>query len=133
MPLTSKHDGDTMTRHSFARRSGMRFVAGSALALTAAFALGLRTSSAAPATQPAGELSALNGDWPAFHGGGQLRGEAKPPLAPGDLKLRWTYKAGDERAPIEGSAAIVGDTVYVADAKGTLHALGLADASVKWK
>ena len=88
---------------------------------------------AAPATQQAGEISALNGDWPAFHGGGQLRGLAQPPLAQGDLTLRWTYRTGDERAPVEGSAAIVGDTVYVADTKGTLHALNLADAAVKWK
>lgn len=126
-----------MTSHPFLRKSGLRLLAGSTLALTAAFCLRLpmpAAAGAAPVTQPAGELSALNGDWPAFHGGGQLRGEAKPPLAQGELKLRWTYKAGgDERAPIEGSAAIVGDTVYIADTRGTLHALNLADAAVKWK
>src|SRR5690349_21820376 len=69
----------------------------------------------APATQPAHARTAIpstaNGTWPGFHGGGTLRGDA-PPLAPNpvsQLVRRWTYKAGEEeRAEIEGSAAIVG-------------------------
>ena len=92
---------------------------------------------AVPASQPAttaAPATALSGDWPAFHGGGGLRGEAKPlPGSGNSLAVRWTYKTGEEdRASVEASVAIVGDTVYVPDLKGTLHAVNLSDGKRKW-
>src|SRR4051812_15009173 len=82
---------------------------------------------ATPATQPATQpvLSTLDGDWPAFHGGGTLAGATAAivdaPVAGANVPLavRWQYKCGPEGevAEIEGSAAIVGDTVYIADGK----------------
>jgi outer membrane protein assembly factor BamB len=71
-------------------------------------------------------------DWIGFHNGGLLTGEAAPIGAP-PMRLRWTYRT-DETEPIGviGSAAIVGDTVYVADQKGTLHAIKLADGKRAW-
>lgn len=91
----------------------------------------------APASQPAtgpAPVVALSGDWPAFHGGGGLRGEAKPLVESGNaLAVRWTYKTGEEdRAAVEASVAIVGDAVYIPDLKGTLHAVNLSDGKRKW-
>ena len=42
----------------------------------------------------------------------------------------WTYEAGDA---IESSAAIVDGVVYVGSQTGDLHAINLADGSLKWK
>jgi outer membrane protein assembly factor BamB len=73
-------------------------------------------------------------DWPAFHGGGPLTGEAAAadPGAP-PMKVRWAYKTGEEHpAAILGSPAIVGDTVYVGDAEGTLHAVDLKTGKARW-
>jgi eukaryotic-like serine/threonine-protein kinase len=72
-------------------------------------------------------------DWPAFHGGGPLRGEsASDPGAP-PMKTRWTYRTNDDDpAGIAGSAAIVGDTVYVGDVAGTLHAIDLKTGKRRW-
>src|SRR4051812_14578882 len=72
-------------------------------------------------------------DWPAFHAGGGLTGEAKADPGPPPMKTRWTYRTSAEHpAPILGSAAIVGDTVYAADADGTLHAINLASGKARW-
>ena len=49
---------------------------------------------------------------------------------PATLKLLWTYDAGDA---IESSAAIADGVVYVGSRTGELHAVNLADGSVKWK
>jgi outer membrane protein assembly factor BamB len=71
---------------------------------------------------------------PAFQGGGTLRGVVAP-IAPPPYQVRWTFKAGGEdgeRAAIENNPTIAGDTVYVSDAAGTLHALNLADGKPKW-
>lgn len=85
---------------------------------------GLLQTSAAQSTRPA--------DWPAFHGGGALTGQAAPIGAP-PMKLRWTYKVSqDEPVRILGSAAIVGQTVYVADHRGIVHAINLADGTKRW-
>lgn len=87
-----------------------------------------------PATQPAlpsTPLSAADGDWPGFHGGGELRGEAKP-IAAKPLVKRWTFKPAEDAGEIEASAAIVGDSAYVGDAKGRLYRLGLADGKPRW-
>lgn len=83
-----------------------------------------------PAANPA-PLSAAAGDWPAFHGGGELRGEAKP-IGTGALARRWMFKPDEDPGAIEESAAIVGQFVYVGDAKGRLYCLALADGKPKW-
>lgn len=75
-------------------------------------------------------------DWPAFHRGGALTGEAAASADPGPppLKTRWTYRTSDAgRAAILASVAIVGDAVYVADAGGVLHAVDLKTGKVRWK
>jgi outer membrane protein assembly factor BamB len=76
-----------------------------------------------------------NTDWPAFHRGGELRGEAKGVSGGGgaEMNVRWTYSTDDAQpAGIEGGAAIVGDTVYVGDGVGKLHAVDLATGKRKW-
>ena len=84
---------------------------------------------AAPATAPA----SASADSPAFRGGGALTGAVADFPAP-PYKVRWTYVTSDEdRAGVEGSAAIVGDTVYVADNKGVVHAIDLASGKNRWK
>jgi outer membrane protein assembly factor BamB len=70
---------------------------------------------------------------PAFQGGGPLRGVGEP-IAPPPYQVRWQFKAGDDetRASIENNPTIAGDTVYIADSNGVLHALALADGKVRW-
>jgi outer membrane protein assembly factor BamB len=71
-------------------------------------------------------------NWHAFHRGGELRGEAPAVGAP-PMNVRWTYYTDEaEPAGIEGGAAIVGDTVYVGDGKGKLHAVDLQTGKRKW-
>jgi outer membrane protein assembly factor BamB len=83
---------------------------------------------AGPATRPA--------DFAAFRDGGGLAGIAAPLAAP-PMTLRWTYHAGadepQQHVAIESAAAISGGTVYVADDRGTLHAIDLASGKGKWK
>ncbi|MDD4891557.1 MAG: PQQ-binding-like beta-propeller repeat protein [Phycisphaerae bacterium] len=79
---------------------------------------------AAPATQPASQP-----DWPAFHGGGPLLGVAPAAPAP-PLKLRWTYRV--DKAGFANSAAIVGDTVYIADDTHSVHAINLKTGERRW-
>jgi len=93
-----------------------------------------------PESKPASAASApaaqTGGDCSAFHYGGPLLGVAEPPLAPPPYAVRWTYKAqtpDGERAGIDAAAAVVGDTVYVADDKTTLHAIDLSTGKGKWK
>ena len=70
--------------------------------------------------------------WPAFHGGGPLRGVAAPIGAP-PMKERWSYVTNeDDPSSIEGGAAVADGTAYVGDQDGTLHAIGLADGKRKW-
>ncbi len=95
---------------------------------TSATAHAATTRAAAPRA-----VEGVVGDWTGFQGSGALRGQASG-LARPPLKLKWMYKTSDgERAGVMGSVAIVGSSVYVADDKGTLHALNLADGSVRWK
>ena len=70
---------------------------------------------------------------PAFQGGGPLRGVGEP-VPPPPYEVRWKFKAGDDenRASIENNPTIAGDTVYVPDSNGVLHALALADGKVRW-
>lgn len=71
-------------------------------------------------------------DWPAFHGGGALVGEAAP-IGPPPMRVRWTYRADElESVPILGSAAIVGNSAYVADRNGILHSIDLVSGKRNW-
>lgn len=89
------------------------------------------TVGAGPATRPA--------DYAAFRDGGGLSGVA-PPLPhsntphPAPFKLRWTYQTGEagEASSIAAAAAISEKTVYVADGRGTLHAVDIATGKKKW-
>ena len=67
--------------------------------------------------------------WSQFRGGHQLLGVSVSNV-PRDLKLLWTYEAGET---IESSAAIVGGVVYVGSQSGELAALNLSNGSVRWK
>ena len=67
--------------------------------------------------------------WPQFRGSPALTGISAATL-PATLKLLWTYEAGDA---IDSSAAIADGVVYVGSQTGELHAVNLADGSLKWK
>jgi len=76
----------------------------------------------------AGLLSAAD-DWPQFRGNPQLTGIATSSV-PANLKLLWTYDAGDS---IESSAAISGGTVYVGSQSKDLLAIDLENGKLRWK
>lgn len=68
-----------------------------------------------------------------YQGTGPLLGIA-PDIAPPPYELKWTYKTNEaERAGVESAPVIAGDTVYVADSRGVLHAIELASGKVRWK
>ncbi|HJQ68119.1 MAG TPA: PQQ-binding-like beta-propeller repeat protein [Blastocatellia bacterium] len=67
--------------------------------------------------------------WPQFRGNLQLTGISLTPV-PRDLKLLWTYEAGES---IESSAAILHGTVFVGSQKAELVALDLQSGAVRWK
>ena len=68
-------------------------------------------------------------NWSQFRGNPRLTGVSDSKV-PADLKLLWTYEAGDS---IESSAAIVGSTVFVGSQKGELVSLNLENGAVYWK
>jgi len=68
-------------------------------------------------------------NWSQFRGNQQLTGVSRANL-PTQLKLLWTYEAGDS---IESSAAVVGGTTFVATQRGELIALSLENGTVYWK
>jgi outer membrane protein assembly factor BamB len=110
------------------RVKALRYFASASLLL-----LVLLVASAAPtaAAEPATTQAAPAQAW-AFHGGGPLLGQA-PDLGPPPMKLRWTYRGDEEGdAAIEGAATIARGTVYVADAKGLVHAIDLASGERRW-
>src|SRR5688500_13334714 len=114
---------------AFTRTACALFLLGGGSVATA-----LAQDQAAPPAAPA----AKSADWPAFHGGGALTGEAPGGGGLGaggpSIKERWTYVTDEEDpSPIVGSPAIAGDTVYVADADGTLHAVDLKTGQGRWK
>ena len=65
-------------------------------------------------------------NWAQFRGNHSLTGVSQSTI-PNDLKLLWTYEAGES---IESSAAIVGRTVFVGSQKGELVSLNLDSGSV---
>jgi len=69
-----------------------------------------------------------------FQGAGPLVGVA-PPIAPPPYRLRWKYKAGDgeNRASIANSPTIAGNTVFVPDSIGLLHAVDLSTGQKIWQ
>ena len=87
----------------------------------------------------------LADDFPAFHNGGPLLGQAGQIGAP-PMKLRWQFKSEDDPAPTtqpggapsvvtpgyEASAVIVGGVVYAADRSGALRAIDLKTGKKKW-
>ena len=81
----------------------------------------------APVSLLAQETPAEN--WSQFRGNPRLTGVSDSRV-PADLKLLWTYEAGDS---IESSAAIVGGTVFVGSQKGELVSLNLDNGAVYWK
>jgi len=80
-----------------------------------------------PATLKAQDTPADN--WSQFRGNHRLTGVSESAI-PGEVKLLWTYEAGDS---IESSAAIVGGTVFLGSQKGELVALNLENGAVYWK
>ncbi|MFY9571658.1 MAG: PQQ-binding-like beta-propeller repeat protein, partial [Blastocatellia bacterium] len=67
--------------------------------------------------------------WAQFRGGQRLIGVSVSNV-PRDLKLLWTYEAGES---IESSAAIANGVAYVGSQSGELTALNLSNGSVRWK
>ncbi|MBP6820757.1 MAG: PQQ-binding-like beta-propeller repeat protein [Acidobacteria bacterium] len=67
--------------------------------------------------------------WPQFRANQNLTGVAASSV-PDDLKLMWTYDAGES---IESSAAIADGTVYVGASTGDLLAVDLSSGKLKWK
>jgi len=68
-------------------------------------------------------------NWSQFRGNQRLTGVSDSNV-PNELKLLWTYEAGES---IESSAAIVGGTVFVGSQKGELISLNLDNGAVFWK
>ncbi len=67
--------------------------------------------------------------WPQFRGTPALTGVAATTL-PATLRHLWTFETG---AAVESSAAIVGDTAYVASNFGELVALDVASGKPRWR
>src|SRR6516225_3542999 len=72
---------------------------------------------------------AMKGNWPIFRGNPLQTGVAASSL-PERLEIRWKFTA---KEAIEGTAAIVGDTVYVGSLDEHLYALKLTNGEIKWK
>src|SRR5262245_50125360 len=68
-------------------------------------------------------------DWPVFRGNPLQTAVAGTEVSD-PLKQRWKVHLGGD---IEGTAAVVGDTVYVGCYDEHLHALDLATGKEKWK
>ena len=68
-------------------------------------------------------------NWSQFRGNQRLTGVSDAKV-PADLKVLWTFEAGDS---IESSAAVVGGTVFVGTQKGELVSLNLDNGSVYWR
>lgn len=80
------------------------------------------------ATLLAGAVWAAMGDWSSFRGNAALTGTVSTAFTDRP-RLLWTYET---KEPIVATAAIVGDTAYVATRGKKLSALRLADGRPKW-
>lgn len=69
------------------------------------------------------------GSWQQFRGEARLTGVSSSTM-PANPKLLWTYDAGE---PIESSAAIADNTVYVGSASGELLAIDFKTGQARWK
>jgi len=68
-------------------------------------------------------------DWPMFRGSPTLTGISSAELAK-PLKLLWSFQAEDS---IESSAAIAGNTIYVASMDASLYAIELSTGKQRWR
>lgn len=68
-------------------------------------------------------------DWPLARGNPQGTGAVTTQL-PEKLAERWRYEAGEA---IDATVIVADQTVYVADAMGTIHAIALADGKPQWQ
>src|SRR5687767_7284139 len=93
--------------------------------LLTATALGLLSTAHCPLTTAHSQSA---DDWPQFRGNYNNTG-VSPSQLPADLKLLWTYDAGDL---IESSAAIATGAVYVGIGKSALIAVDLQSGKLKW-
>ncbi len=73
-------------------------------------------------------LDVSENDWPQFRGNAQLTG-ASDSMVPSELKLLWTYDAGET---IDSSAAIVNGMVYVGTYNGELLVIDLETGKLQW-
>lgn len=80
------------------------------------------TSGPAPQSQPAA-------DWPLFRGDAANTGVAAGTL-PDELRVLWKL---EWKEPIESTATIVGDAVYVGCDDSHIYAVDLARGQVRWK
>ncbi len=87
----------------------------------------LTFAASAEITRRAAEAS--SDSWSQFRGNPRLTGVSSTPL-PEELKLLWTYEAGES---VESSAAIVDGVVFVGSMPGELVALNLDDGTPLWK
>ena len=69
-------------------------------------------------------------DWTSFRGDAGADRRGRPRRCRASLKPLWTFEAADG---FEGTAAIVGGTVYVGSLDGHLYALDLATGKLRWK
>ncbi|HEU0107326.1 MAG TPA: PQQ-binding-like beta-propeller repeat protein, partial [Vicinamibacteria bacterium] len=102
-----------------ARPASRLAVAGMAAGLAASMASGARAATPPPPADA----------WPQFRGSPALTGVSPTPL-PAQLKVLWTYEAGES---IESSAAIADGTVFVGRTGGELLALDLETGALRWR
>src|SRR5215813_3161037 len=74
-------------------------------------------------------LAQSSDEWPQFRGNPALTGVTTATV-PAQLKLLWTFEAGDS---IESSAAIANGVVFVGCQSGHLLAVDLQTGKLKWK
>ncbi len=68
-------------------------------------------------------------DWPFARGDAQGTGAVATQLPP-ELTEQWRYEAGEA---IDATVVVADQTVYIADAMGTVHAVGLSDGLLRWQ
>ncbi len=92
--------------------------------LMAATAIGLLSTAHYPLSTHSQSADA----WPQFRGNFNNTG-VSPSAPPAELKMLWTFDAGDI---IESSAAIAGGVVFVGTGKSELIAVDLQSGKLKW-